>query len=250
MKKIMVVTSGQDAPGMNAAIYGLVRSASAQGLEIYGAIGGFQGILAADFEVLTEIATFPYLQRGGTLLQTSFLSEKQDIILAARLKASLNQHDFDALFVIGDGASFEVSAQLAQLSYPVVSIPATIANDISGTERSLGFATAVNNAVQAIDKLQTTADSHGHIFIVEVMGQQTGHIARSVGQAVGADMVLVPEGAISVEGVIDILDRNRQVHKSYSMIITAEGAISCESLAQAVEARSDHQIHPLALGYI
>ncbi|WP_332407986.1 6-phosphofructokinase [Lactococcus laudensis] len=203
-----------------------------------------------NFECLTTEQIFPYLHRGGTILQTDNLSESQNQSLPQQVITALTTNDFDALIVIGNQESYQVAAKITQLSFPVVTIPATIVNDISGTKRSLGFATAVNNAVNAIDKLHTTAESHGHIFVVEVMGKKVGHIAKYVGKAIGADMILIPETKVTVEQVIEKLNRNKRKEKSYSMIVTAEGAITCDDLAKEIEARSEHKIHPLALGYI
>lgn len=250
MKKIVVITSGGDAPGMNAALYGIVKQATEHHIAVYGAKRGYIGIIEEDFVHLTIDNTFPYLNQGGTQLETVRFPEFQEKKVQKKAIAIMKNHGFDALIVIGGDGSYKGAAKLSQLSFPVIAIPATIDNDIWGTDYSLGFSTAVSNAVNVIDKLRTTAASHGHIFVVEVMGREAGHIAQKVGKAVGADMTIIPEVDFTIEQVIESLNLSQKQKKKYSMIITAEGAISCQDLSKAIEKNSQFKIHPLVLGHI
>lgn len=250
MKKIVVITSGGDAPGMNAALYGVVKKATEHHVAVYGAKCGYIGIIEEDFVHLTIENTFPYLNQGGTRLETVRFPEFQEKKVQKKAIEIMKNHGFDALIVIGGDGSYKGAAKLSQLSFPVIAIPATIDNDILGTDYSLGFSTAVSNAVNVIDKLRTTAASHGHIFVVEVMGRKAGHIAQKVGKAVGADMTIVPEVDFTIGQVIESLNLSQKQKKKYSMIITAEGAISCQDLSKAIEKNSQFKIHPLVLGHI
>lgn len=250
MKKIVVITSGGDAPGMNAALYGVVKKATEHHVAVYGAKCGYIGIIEEDFVHLTIENTFPYLNQGGTRLETVRFPEFQEKKVQKKAIEIMKNHGFDALIVIGGDGSYKGAAKLSQLSFPVITIPATIDNDIWGTDYSLGFSTAVSNAVNVIDKLRTTAASHGHIFVVEVMGRKAGHIAQKVGKAVGADMTIVPEVDFTIEQVIESLNISQKQKKKYSMIIAAEGAISCQDLSKAIEKNSQFKIHPLVLGHI
>ncbi|SJZ59933.1 6-phosphofructokinase 1 [Pilibacter termitis] len=250
MKKVVVITSGGDAPGMNAALYGIVKKATEENIEVYGAKCGYIGIIEENFVPLTIENTFPYLRQGGTILETIRFPAFQEKEVQRTAVEIMEKHDFDALIVIGGDGSYKGAAKLSQFYFPVIAIPATIDNDIFGTENSLGFSTAVSNATAVIDKLSTTAASHGHIFVVEVMGRHSGNIAKKVGKAVGADMTIIPEKEFTTEEVIESLDLSKKQDKKYSMIVTAEGAISCLELTKNIERNSKYKVHPLILGHI
>ena len=223
-RTLAVLTSGGDAPGMNAAIRAVVRYALAQGCQIHGVQKGFSGLLEGQLPPLTASSVANIIQRGGTILKT-------DRCLAfykrsARLEAAniLRRKSIDGLVVIGGDGSF-TGAHLMEkeTGFPTIGIPGTIDNDIAGTDDTIGFDTAVNTAIDAIDRIRDTASSHDRIFLVEVMGRDSGYIAVQVGIGGGAETVIVPEKKESLTKIISTIDRGTKRGKSSSIIIVAEG---------------------------
>jgi 6-phosphofructokinase 1 len=223
-KTIGVFTSGGDAPGMNAAIRAVTRTAVQYNLEVVGIIGGYQGMLNSEFELLQPRGMANILQRGGTILKTGRCPEflKPDIrsIAVQNLKA----RNIDALVCIGGDGSFTGAHALwIEHKFPIIGIPGTIDNDIWGTDVTIGFDTAVNTALDAIDRIRDTADSHDRLFIVEVMGRNTGFIAAHVGLAGGAEDVIAPDYPVPIDHIIKRVQEARLRGKKSSIIITAEG---------------------------
>jgi len=222
---IGVLTSGGDAPGMNAAIRAVVRYAIVQGCEAYGIYKGYTGLLEGQIEKMELSSVANIIQRGGTILKTSrcpaFLkkSVRQE---AANL---LRRTGIDALVVIGGDGSFR-GAHLLQkeTGFPCIGVPGTIDNDIWGSEDTIGFDTAVNTAIEAIDRIRDTASSHDRLFLVEVMGRSSGFIAVQVGIGGGAETVVVPEEKLSISELCKGIDRGEARGKSSSIIVVAEGA--------------------------
>lgn len=224
IKKIGVYTSGGDAPGMNAAIRSVVRTATSKKIEVIGILHGYVGMLENKMIPLQMRDMANIIQRGGTILKTGrsneFLKPEYRTIAANYLKAQ----NIEGLVCIGGDGSFKGAQALwNEHQIPVIGIAGTIDNDVYGTEDSIGFDTAVNTALQAIDKIRDTADSHDRIFIVEVMGRDSGWIASQVGLAGGAEEILTGDNILPVDKIVENLKKSRARGKTSSIIITAEG---------------------------
>lgn len=224
IKKIGVYTSGGDAPGMNAAIRSVVRTATSKKIEVIGILHGYVGMLENKMIPLQMRDMANIIQRGGTILKTGrsneFLKPEYRTIAANYL----NAQNIEGLVCIGGDGSFKGAQALwNEHQIPVIGIAGTIDNDVYGTEDSIGFDTAVNTALQAIDKIRDTADSHDRIFIVEVMGRDSGWIASQVGLAGGAEEILTGDNILPVDKIVENLKKSRARGKTSSIIITAEG---------------------------
>lgn len=222
MKRLAVFTSGGDAPGMNAHIRAIERTAQKRGLEVIGIIGGYAGMISGQFEVLDRIRTANILDRGGTVLKTSRCPEFHEAEGRARAAAMLVKHGIDGVVACGGDGTF-AGANLLHIEHgiAVVGTPGTIDNDLSGTDYTIGYDTAINTATQAIDRIRDTADSHGRLFLVEVMGRHAGFIAMDVGVACGAEYVAIPETATDVDALYRrIMEQGRE---SRTIIIVGEG---------------------------
>lgn len=224
MKKIAVLTSGGDAPGMNACIRSVVRSAHAHGVEMLGVMRGFDGLLARSFHPLQPRSMANTLQRGGTILMSSrcesFMLPEQ------RAAAYLNckREGVEGLVCIGgDGSLRGLLALGTEHGFPIVGVPGTIDNDLEGTDFSIGFDTALNTAVEMVDKLRDTAAAYDRVMLVEVMGRQSGHIALDVALACGAEAVLLPEITTNVEVLVQRLNASAERGKHSQIVIIAEG---------------------------
>lgn len=224
LKNVAVLTSGGDAPGMNAAVRAVVRTCFFEGLRITGIYHGYQGLLDYEFENLELSSVANVIQRGGTILKTARCEKFYKP--SGRAKAAENFHKagFEALIAIGGNGTFQGAHALwEEHKIPVVGIPTTIDNDIAGCPVTVGFDTAVNTAVEAIDKIRDTAASHDRLFIVEVMGRNSGHLALEVGLACGAEAVFAPESKVSIHKVCQNIKRGISRGKKSSLIICAEG---------------------------
>lgn len=237
INKILVITSGGDSPGMNAAIRGVVRTAQHYGIECYGSKLGYQGILDnAIFKIDSEFVA-NIIQRGGTILQSARFPEFKEPTVRAKAGKILAQHGIDALVVLGGDGSFRGASLLSQeQNLQVIGIPCTIDNDIVGTEYTIGFDTARNTALEAIDRIRDTAFSHNRHFLVEVMGKDTGFLAVDVGIAGGAEFILIPEFPIETSELI-VQIKKRKTTKMGSIIVVAEGTKPGRSFAIADEIR-------------
>ena len=223
-KRIAVLTSGGDAPGMNAAIRAVVRAALDKGWEAFGVRNGFAGLIAGAFVPLSARDVGGIIQRGGTILGSSRCLEFKTE--AGRLKAvrALNQNDIKALVVIGGSGSQAGSYALSQMGFPVVGVASTIDNDLYGTDIAIGVDTALNVALEAIDRLKVTASSHQRAFLVEVMGRGHGYLALHVAIAGGAEYVVLPEVETDPEEVARELRAAYERGKPHALIVVAEGA--------------------------
>ncbi len=222
--KIGVLTSGGDAPGMNAAVRAVVRTGIYHGLEVFGIMRGYNGMVDNDIFRMEGKSVANIIQRGGTILKTSRC--KEFFTPEGRKKAyeNLKKLGIDGLVIVGGDGSFR-GAQTFSNEYdiPCVGLPGTIDKDIAGTDFTIGFDTAVNTAVEAIDKIRDTADAHDRLFIIEVMGRDAGYIALHSGIATGAESVLIPERKTDIEAIIKQLAEKERRHKLVNLIVVAEG---------------------------
>lgn len=224
LKSIGVFTSGGDAPGMNAAVRAVTRVAISNGLDVVGIMGGYQGFIDSDFEILQLRGMANILQRGGTILKTGRCLDFHRPEVRAKAVANLRARGINGVVCIGGDGSFTGAHALwLEHQFPIIGIPGTIDNDVWGTDVTLGFDTAVNTALDAIDRIRDTADSHDRLFIVEVMGRNTGFIAAHVGLAGGAEEVLAPDFPIPIDQIIKKIQEARARGKKSSIIVTAEG---------------------------
>lgn len=224
VKTIAVLCSGGDSPGMNCAIRAVVRTAIGEGLNIYGIQKGYEGLLENNIRELSVSSVGNILQHGGTVLQTSRSKEFRTPEGRAKAARILRSHGIDALVVIGGDGSYNGAMKLhEEHGFPVCGIPGTIDNDISGTDYTIGFDTAVQNAVDAVDKIRDTANSHARTFIVEVMGRKSPAIALKVGICTGAENVVLPTSEIDYQKIAGDIDRGIKRGKTSSIIIAAEG---------------------------
>jgi 6-phosphofructokinase 1 len=222
--KIGVLSSGGDAPGMNAAIRAIVRTGIYHGLEVYGVMRGYQGLIENDIVPMHSRSVANIIQRGGTILKTA--RSKVFLEPAGRKKAfdNLKQIGIDGLVIIGGDGSFRGAAAFSkEFDIPCIGLPGTIDKDIAGTDFTIGFDTAVNTAVEAIDKIRDTADAHDRLFIIEVMGRDAGYIALHSGIATGAENILIPERKTDINELINSLQEKEKRKKLVNMVVVAEG---------------------------
>lgn len=221
--KIAVLTSGGDAPGMNAAIRAVVRTGIANDLEVFGVYRGYKGLISNDFVKLTSSHMSKIIQTGGTILGTARSMEFREPEGRALAHENLQKNGIDGLIVIGGDGSFAGASLLSrEHNFPVIGIPGTIDNDLFGTDYTIGYDTALNNVVDAVDKIRDTASSHDRVFFVEVMGREAGFIALRSGIACGAEAILIPELTGQIEKLMKFLaDQGRK--KKSSIIMVAEG---------------------------
>ncbi len=252
MKKIGVYTSGGDAPGMNAAIRAVVRVAISKGLAVDGIISGYVGMIEDRIQPLQLRDMANIIQRGGTILKTGRSQEFMKPEFRAKAAEVLRKHQIEGLICIGGDGSFRgASALWEEHKIPVIGIPGTIDNDIFGSDNTIGFDTAVNTALDAIDKIRDTAASHDRLFIVEVMGRNSGFIAAHVGLAGGAEDIFTPDGNTTVDKVVERIKESMQKGKTSSIIITAEGQRPGRAydLAEAIRKKSGLDAKVSILGH-
>ncbi|MGI6358773.1 MAG: 6-phosphofructokinase [Bacillota bacterium] len=250
MKRIGVLTSGGDAPGMNAAIRAVVRKGVSHGLEVVGIRRGYLGLLVGDFWPLERGSVADIIHRGGTMLRTARSEEFKTPEGQATAIQHLRQAGIDGLVVIGGDGSFRGAYELHLQGIRTVGVPGTIDNDIGGTETTIGFDTAVNTAVVAIDHIRDTATSHERTFVIEVMGRSSGHIALAAGLAAGAESILVPEEIMTDQEICERLKRGHQRGKLHSIIVICEGAGRGFEIGEYVERCTGFETRVTVLGHI
>jgi len=224
MQKIAVLTSGGDAPGMNAAVRAVTRGALARGWGVMGVRNGYAGLLGGQFEPLAARNVGGIVQQGGTLLGSARCPEFGEPAGRAKALRNLASHGVDALVVVGGNGSQSGSASLAREGFPVVGVPSTIDNDLYGNDVSIGCDTAINITLEAIDRLRTTASSHQRAFAVETMGRDCGYIALMAGIAGGAEVIALPESEITPADVAERLRGAYKRGKTHALVVIAEGA--------------------------
>ncbi len=251
IKKIGVMTTGGDAPGMNAVIRSVVRTAIYKHLRVCGIKRGFRGLIDNDIEELDLHSVSGIINRGGTMLKTIRCPEFKDKKNQREAVEHLRMHSIDAVVIIGGNGSLAAGASLYyDWGIPVINIPASIDNDLCYTDYTVGFDTAVNTALEAIDKIRDTASSHDRVFVVEVMGRDSGSIALEVGLASGAEAVILPEVKFNPEKLCDLLLRGYHRGKKSSIVVVAEGAAQGHEIAKIISAKTELEVRVSVLGYM
>ncbi|HEX8357254.1 MAG TPA: ATP-dependent 6-phosphofructokinase, partial [Segetibacter sp.] len=222
--KIGVLTSGGDSPGMNAAIRAVVRTGIYNGLEVFGVMRGYSGMIEDDIFKMESRSVANIIQRGGTILKCARSAEFREPAGRRKAYENLKKRGIDGLVVIGGDGSFK-GAQIFSNEYeiPCIGLPGTIDKDIAGTDFTIGFDTAVNTAVEAIDKIRDTMDAHDRLFIVEVMGRDAGYIALHSGIATGAENILIPETKTNIDELINSLSEKEKRKTLVNLVVVAEG---------------------------
>ncbi|PJF40891.1 MAG: 6-phosphofructokinase, partial [Chloroflexi bacterium] len=252
MKRVAVMTSGGDAPGMNAAIRAVVRTALDHDVEVYGIRQAYEGLLAGDMHLLTSFEVSGVLQRGGTILQTARSDEFKTDAGQQKALRNLNKRGIEGLIVIGGDGSMRGAQALNELGFPVIGVPGSIDNDIYGTDMSIGVDTALNTILDALDRLRDTATSHTRAFLIEVMGRNCGYLALMGGILGGAEIIVTPEKEVSMEEVAAALQDAYVRGKTHAIAVVAEGAsFKCTDLASYLEGRHHgFEIRLTILGHI
>lgn len=250
MKRIGILTSGGDAPGMNAAIRAVVRKCIYHDIEAYGIYYGFRGLIDGDIKELKIGSVGDIIQRGGTILHTARCEEFPTE--AGQLKAlkQLKNHEIDGLVVIGGDGSIKGAQALTKLGYPCIGIPATIDNDIAETDFTIGFDTALNTIIEAVDKIRDTATSHERTYVIEVMGRDSGNLALWSGLAGGAESIIIPEEPKDLESVVARLKRGYERGKKHSIIILSEGVGRGFKFGEEIQEATDLETRVTVLGHI
>jgi len=251
MKRIAVLTSGGDAPGMNAAIRAVVRAASYYNIEVYGVERGYAGLIEGDLHMLSRRNVSDTIQRGGTILRTARCPEFNTYEGRKKGAEALSNQSIEGLVVIGGDGSFRGANDFYKdFGVKTVGIPGTIDNDLGYTDRTIGFDTAVNTALNAINNLRDTMSSHERVVIVQVMGRHSGQIALHAGLAGGAEVILVPEHKIDFDEVASVLNRGAAVGKTSGIVVLAEGACSLDEAMAEIKSRTGFSLRSTVLGYI
>ncbi len=248
--KIAVLTSGGDAPGMNAAIRAIVRSGINNGLEVYGVYNGYLGLVQNDIRPLTRGSVTNIINRGGTILGTARLPEFADMEVTKKGADNLKKLGIDALVVIGGDGTYRGAKRLHDLGIHCVGIPGTIDNDIASSEITIGFDTAVNTAVECIDKLRDTSNSHQRCSIIEVMGRHCGDIAYAAGVAGGCDLIVTSETGYTVERVMEVVNRAKEQQRRHILIVFTEHITDVDALAKKIKDETGFDSRATILGHI
>lgn len=251
MKKIGVLTSGGDAPGMNAAIRGVVRAAISMDMEVVGVYRGYNGLISGDIKPLNARSVSDIIHRGGTILYTARSPEFKTDEGMAKAITNCKKFGIEGLVVIGGDGSYRGARDLSVRGFPCVGVPGTIDNDISSTDYTIGFDTAMNTAMEMVDKLRDTTQSHDRCSVVEVMGRHAGHLALQTGIAVGATAILVPEVPCTIEQICNKIVETKKNGKQHFIIVVAEGAeISAETVTKEITARTGIDTRCTVLGHV
>lgn len=251
IKKIGVLTSGGDGPGMNAAIRSITRTALSHGLEVAGIIRGYEGLITDEIIELNHRTVSGIISYGGTILKTA-RSERFRTLEGQNIAfANLQKHKVDALIVIGGDGSYKGAVDFSErFRVPVMGLPGTIDNDLQGTDQTIGCHTAINTALEAIDKIRDTAHSLERIFVIEVMGNKSGYIALQVALGAGAETVIIPERRFDYKALYREIERGNKKGKVSWMIITAEGAAKAPDVAKTITMTTGLETRFVVLGHV
>ncbi|WP_338470483.1 6-phosphofructokinase [Niallia sp. XMNu-256] len=250
MKKIAVLTSGGDAPGMNAAVRAVVRKAIYHNVEVFGIFGGYAGLISGNIEQLNLGSVGDIIHRGGTMLLSARLPEFKEEEVQLKAVEQLKKAGIEGVVVIGGDGSYRGAKALTGHGIPCVGVPGTIDNDISGTQYTIGYDTALNTVIDAIDKIRDTATSHERTFIIEVMGRDAGDIALSAGLAGGAETIIIPEENYNIPEICARLKKGQERGKKHSIIIVAEGVASGPDIGKQIKELSNIDTRVSVLGHI
>ncbi len=255
IKKIAVLTSGGDSPGMNTALRAVVRTCSYNNIQCAGVYRGFQGLINDEIKTLNTRSVRGIINRGGTMLYSARSEEFKSKDGRKKAYENVKKHNIDAIVVIGGDGSFTGSLIFEkEFKIPIIGIPGTIDNDLFGTSHTLGYDTALNTVMEAIDKIRDTAISHDRLFFVEVMGRDAGHIALNSGIAIGAQEILIPELKIGIDELVISLKKSKKAGKSSSIVVVAEGDDTGKNvfeLSKRVEEKfPDYEIKVSVLGHM
>ena len=250
MKRIAVLTSGGDSPAMNAAIRAVVRTGIEKGLKVYGVHRGYNGLISGEIFEMDRHSVSDIIQRGGTILRTARSEEFKTPEGRQKALNVIKVLKIDGIVVIGGDGSFHGAQLLSELGVPTVCIPGTIDNDLAYTDYTVGFDTALNTAIDAINKIRDTSSSHERVSVIEVMGRNCGDLAIYSGIAGGAEYVIVPEKPYTVEDICENIFKGKRSGKLHNIIILAEGVGGAQKLANKIEEITSIETRATVLGYI
>ena len=250
MKRIGLLTSGGDAPGMNAAIRAVVRSGIFFGMEVYGVERGYAGLIDDNIVKMEMRSVSNIVQCGGTRLRTARCLEMMTVEGQKKALDTLEKHGIEGLVVIGGDGSFKGAKTLSEYGIPTIGIPGTIDNDLEYTDYTLGFDTAVNTCLDIINKLRDTMTSHERVSVVEVMGRHCGDIALYSGIASGAEIIVVPELPFDMNEIASRINRSRAQGKHSNIIVVAEGVMSAEKFANQLQQVTEYSVRPTCIGHV
>jgi len=244
IKKIAVLTSGGDAPGMNAAIRAVVRACTYYRVECVGVYRGYQGLIEGDFEPMSARLVSNIINKGGTILKSARSLEFRTEEGRAKAYKHLKEHGIGALILIGGDGTFTGGLKFIQeYNFPIVGIPGTIDNDIYGTDNTIGYDTALNTVVEVIDKIRDTASSHNRLFFVEVMGRDAGFIALNSGIGAGAEEILIPEKNLGLDRLVESLQKSKDKGKTSSIVVVSEGDKIGKNVFELADYINEHFPH-------
>lgn len=250
IKTIGVLTSGGDAPGMNAAVRAVTRTALSKGMKVLGIQRGYVGLLNEEFVELTENSVSDVIYKGGTFIYTARCKNFKDPEVVKEAVAICKKHGLDGIVVIGGDGSFRGGADLSKFGIPCVGIPGTIDNDISCTEYTVGYDTSVNTAIDMIDRLRDTSTSHQRVTVVEVMGRNAGYIAINAGIACGASAIITNEHPYDLDKICEKIKKSRANGKSSFVVVVAEGVGHTEEIAKTIEEKTEIETRATILGHV
>ncbi|MED4401186.1 6-phosphofructokinase [Metabacillus fastidiosus] len=250
MKKIGVLTSGGDSPGMNAAVRAVVRKSIYHNVEVYGIYHGYSGLIEGNIKRLELGSVGDIIHRGGTKLYTARCLEFKTLEGQKKGIEQLKKHGIEGLVIIGGDGSYMGAKKLTEHGFPCIGVPGTIDNDIPGTDFTIGFDTALNTVIDAIDKIRDTATSHERTYVIEVMGRHAGDLALWSGLAGGAETILIPEVDYKLDEIVNRLNRGTERGKKHSIIIVAEGVASGVDIAEEIEKATSLDTRVSVLGHI
>ena len=250
IKKIGILTSGGDAPGMNTAVRAVVRTCLANDIEVFGIYDGYAGLHQDKIEKLNRHSVSDVINRGGTFLGTARFPEFKEVSVRQEAIKNLEKHGIDALIVVGGDGSYMGAKKLSEMGYPCIGIPGTIDNDIAGTDYTIGFMTALNTVVDAVDRLRDTSSSHNRISIVEIMGRYCGDLTLWAAIAGGSEYVIVPEIDFDEDALLAQLAHGEEKGKKHAIIAITEHVTDVNALAKRIEAKTGRETRATVLGHI
>ncbi len=250
MRNIAVLTSGGDAPGMNMAIRAVVRSGFHYGFKVYGVYYGYKGLVEDEIKEMTRETVSRILNRGGTILGSARFEEFKDVEVQKKAVENLKRREIDGLVVIGGDGTFRGARDLAKLGIQCICLPGTIDNDIASTDYTIGFYTALNTAVESIDKLRDTSFSHRRCSVVEVMGRYCGDLALYAGIAVGSEFIVTPETGYDKKATIDAVKSSYKRNKRHTIVVVTEHMVDLDDLAKSIEKEVGYETRTTVLGHV